>query len=75
MLKIADEIAPLSMITVAHKNERSTRTLDAVRQLAPKIRCGIRRNRAGTASAAPSRGANATSGRVPNGYAPRLGRT
>jgi hypothetical protein len=38
MLKIADERGPVSMNTVACRNERSTRTLDAVRELAPKIR-------------------------------------
>jgi indole-3-acetate monooxygenase len=38
MLKIADEMGPVSMRTVAKRNERSIRTLDAVRQLAPKIR-------------------------------------
>ena len=38
MFKIADEISPLAMKIVADKNERSTRTLDAVRELAPKIR-------------------------------------
>jgi hypothetical protein len=35
MLKIADEMGPVSMNTVACRNERSTRT---VRELAPKIR-------------------------------------
>ena len=38
MLKIADEIDPVAIKTVADRNERSTRTLDAVRELAPKIR-------------------------------------
>src|SRR6266481_2075526 len=37
MLKIADEMDLLSTKTVA-KDERSNRTLDAVRELAPKIR-------------------------------------
>jgi alkylation response protein AidB-like acyl-CoA dehydrogenase len=38
MLKIADEMGPVSMNTVDDRNERSTRTLNAVRELAPKIR-------------------------------------
>ena len=38
MLKIADEMGPVSMNTMADRNERSTRTLNAVRELAPKIR-------------------------------------
>jgi alkylation response protein AidB-like acyl-CoA dehydrogenase len=38
MLKIAYEIDPVAIKTVAKRNERSTRTLDAVRELAPKIR-------------------------------------
>jgi indole-3-acetate monooxygenase len=37
MFKIADEICPPAMKTVADRSERSTRTLDAVRELAPKI--------------------------------------
>jgi alkylation response protein AidB-like acyl-CoA dehydrogenase len=37
MLKIADEMGPVATYTVA-RNERSIRTLDAVRELAPKIR-------------------------------------
>ena len=41
MFKIADEISPLAIKIVADKNERSTRTLDAVRELAPKIRAAI----------------------------------
>jgi len=38
MFKIADEICPAAMKPVADRNERSTQTLDAVRELAPKIR-------------------------------------
>ena len=38
MLKIADEMGPVATYTVAERNERSIRTLDAVRELAPKIR-------------------------------------
>ena len=38
MLKIAYEMDPVAIKTVAKRNERSTRTLDAVRELAPKIR-------------------------------------
>ena len=38
MFKIADEMRPSAMKTVADKHERSNRTLDAVRELAPKIR-------------------------------------
>jgi indole-3-acetate monooxygenase len=38
MLKIADEMGPVAIKIVAKRNERSTRTLDAVRELAPKIR-------------------------------------
>ena len=38
MLKIAYEIDPVATKTVAKRNERSPRTLDAVRELAPKIR-------------------------------------
>ena len=38
MLKIADETGPVAMRTEAERNERSIRTLDAVRELAPKIR-------------------------------------
>jgi len=38
MLKIAHEIDPVAIETVAKRNERSTRTLDAVREPAPKIR-------------------------------------
>jgi alkylation response protein AidB-like acyl-CoA dehydrogenase len=38
MLKIAYEMDPAAIKTVAKRNERSTQTLDAVRELAPKIR-------------------------------------
>jgi alkylation response protein AidB-like acyl-CoA dehydrogenase len=38
MLKIADDMGPVAMETVATRNERSIRTLDAVRELAPRIR-------------------------------------
>ena len=38
MLNIDDETSPVAMKTVADRNERSTTTLDAVRELAPKIR-------------------------------------
>jgi alkylation response protein AidB-like acyl-CoA dehydrogenase len=38
MLKIADETDPVATETVAERSERSVRTLDAVRELAPKIR-------------------------------------
>lgn len=38
MLKIADETDPVAFKTVDRRNESSTRTLDAVRELAPTIR-------------------------------------
>src|SRR5216683_6369653 len=38
MLKIAHEMDPIATKTVANRNERSNRTLDAVRELAPRIR-------------------------------------
>jgi alkylation response protein AidB-like acyl-CoA dehydrogenase len=38
MFNIADEAGPLAVKTIANRDERSTRTLDAVRELAPKIR-------------------------------------
>ena len=38
MLKIADEMGPVAVKAEAERSERSTRTLDAVRELAPKIR-------------------------------------
>jgi len=36
MLKIAHEMDPIATKTVANRDERSNRTLDAVRELAPK---------------------------------------
>ena len=38
MLKIANEMGPVATKTVANRNESSNRTLEAVRELAPKIR-------------------------------------
>jgi alkylation response protein AidB-like acyl-CoA dehydrogenase len=37
-MEISDQVRPSAMRTVADRNERSTRTLDAVRELTPKIR-------------------------------------
>jgi alkylation response protein AidB-like acyl-CoA dehydrogenase len=38
MFNIADEAGPLALKTIANSDERSTRTLDAARELAPTIR-------------------------------------
>ncbi len=75
MFKIADEICPSAMKPVADRNERSTRTLDAVRELAPKIRAASDEIEQGRRLPLHIVRADAAGGRVSNGDAASVGRT